>query len=86
MGSSEPSVPAYTGGITKIGGREVASNKKVGKNIVTSYNPSAGVQEANTFVESNLTPLYKSSMTPQDFSGYADTYILQRYKLSIQVM
>ena len=70
----EPAVPAYTGGKTIIGGREVASNKKVGKNIVTTYNPSAGVQEANTFVESNLTPLYKSAITPQDFSGYADTY------------
>ena len=73
-GESEPAVPAYTGGITRIGGRDVATNTKEGNNIVTTYNPSAGVQEANTFVESNLTPLYKSAMTSQDFSGYADTY------------
>src|SRR5574344_526844 len=71
---SAPKVPEYEGGITKIGGREVASNKKVGNDIVTTYNPSAGVQEANTFVESQLTPLYKSAITPQDFSGYANTY------------
>ena len=77
MGSSggdAPAVPAYTGGITRIGGREVASNKKVGNNIVTSYNPSAGVQEANEVVEGQLPAIYKSAMTPQDFSGYAETY------------
>jgi len=73
-GGDAPAVPAYTGGITRIGGREVASNKKVGNNIVTSYNPSAGVQKANTFVESQLAPLYKSALTSQDFSGYADDY------------
>lgn len=69
-----PEVPAYTGGITRIGGRDVATNTKEGNNIVTTYNPSAEVQKANTFVESQLAPLYKSAMTPQDFSGYADTY------------
>src|SRR5574344_282350 len=77
MGSGSkkaPAVPEYTGGITRIAGRDVATNTKEGNNIVTTYNPSAGVQEANTFVESQLTPLYKSAMTPQDFGSYADTY------------
>ena len=75
MGSkSKPEVPAYTGGITRIAGRDVATNTKEGNNIVTTYNPSAGVQEANTFVESQLAPLYKSAMTPQDFGSYADAY------------
>lgn len=75
MGSSEtPEAPPYQGGITRIGGREVASNKKVGNNIVTSYNPSAGVQKANKFVESQLAPLYKNALTSQDFTGYANDY------------
>ena len=77
MGSSggdAPAVPAYTGGITRIGGRDVATNTKEGNNIVTTYNPSAEIQKANTVVESQLTPLDKSAMIPQDFSGYADTY------------
>lgn len=75
MGSSDaPAVPEYTGGITRIGGRDVATNTKEGNNIVTTYNPSAGVQEANTFVESQLAPLYKNALTSQDFTGYANDY------------
>src|SRR5574344_1164886 len=73
-GGSEPEVPKYQGGITRIGGRDVATNTKEGNNIVTSYNPSAGVQEANTLVESQLAPLYKSALTSQDFTGYANDY------------
>lgn len=73
-GGDAPAVPAYTGGITRIGGRDVSTNTKEGNNIVTTYNPSAGVQEGNTFVESQLAPLYKNALTSQDFSGYADTY------------
>ena len=75
MGSSggdAPAVPAYTGGITKIDDRTIASNLKEGNNIVTSYNPSAKITEANTLVESQLAPLYKSALTSQDFSGYAN--------------
>ena len=71
-GGDAPAVPEYTGGITRIGGRDVATNTKEGNNIVTTYNPSTGVQEANTFVESQLTPLYKNALTSQDFSGYAN--------------
>ena len=75
MGSHKaPEVPPYQGGITRIGGRDVATNTKEGNNIVTTYNPSAGVQEANTLVEGQLPAIYKSAITPQDFSGYADTY------------
>src|SRR5574344_720299 len=69
-----PEVPKYEGGITRIAGRDVATNTKEGNNIVTSYNPSAKITEANTLVESQLAPLYKSAITPQDFSGYANTY------------
>lgn len=73
MGSHKaPEVPPYQGGITKIDGRTIASNLKEGNNIVTTYNPSAGVQKANTLVESQLTPLYKNALTSQDFSGYAN--------------
>ena len=71
---SEPKAPEYQGGITRIGGRDVATNTKEGNNIVTTYNPSANVQAANDVVEGQLPTLYKSAMTPQDFSGYADTY------------
>src|SRR5574344_1856981 len=76
MGSKghAPEVPAYTGGITRIAGRDVATNTKEGNNIVTTYNPSAGVQSANTLVEGQLPAIYKSAITPQDFSGYANTY------------
>ena len=75
MGSSDaPEVPPYQGGITKIDGRTIASNLKEGNNIVTSYNPGAKITEANTLVESQLAPLYKSAITPQDFGGYADAY------------
>lgn len=73
-GGDAPAVPPYQGGITKIDGRTIASNLKEGNNIVTTYNPSAKITEANTFVESQLTPLYKNAMTPQDFSSYADAY------------
>src|SRR5574344_758137 len=74
FGGSEPAVPAYIGGITRIAGRNVATNTKEGNNIVTSYNPSESVQSANTLVEGQLPAIYKSAITPQDFSGYANTY------------
>ena len=73
-GGDAPEVPPYQGGITKIDGRTIASNLKEGNNIVTSYNPSAKITEANTLVESQLAPLYQKALTSQDFSGYADTY------------
>ena len=72
--SSKPEVPAYTGGITRIGGRDVATNTKEGNNIVTTYNPSAGVQAANDVVEGQLPTLYKNALTPQDFTSYANDY------------
>ena len=72
--SSEPEVPAYQGGTTVIGGREVATNRKVGDNIVTSYNPTEQEQGAYNYVQSQLTPLYQNAMTSQDFGNYADTY------------
>src|SRR5574344_707434 len=74
FGGSEPAVPAYIGGITRIAGRNVATNTKEGNNIVTSYNPSESFQSANTLVEGQLPAIYKSAITPQDFSGYANTY------------
>lgn len=73
-GGDAPAVPAYQGGITKIDGRTIASNLKEGNNIVTSYNPSAKITEANTLVESQLAPLYQKALTSQDFSGYANDY------------
>ena len=73
-GGDAPAVPPYQGGITKIDGRTIASNLKEGNNIVTSYNPSAKITEANTLVESQLAPLYKSALTSQDFTGYANDY------------
>ena len=75
MGSSggdAPAVPEYQGGITRIAGRDVATNRKEGNNIVTSYNPSAEVQKANDVVEGQLPTLYKNALTSQDFSGYAN--------------
>src|SRR5574344_1903677 len=75
MGSKKtPEPPPYQGGITRIAGRDVATNTKEGNNIVTSYNPSESVQSANTLVEGQLPAIYKSAITPQDFSGYANTY------------
>src|SRR5574344_1737259 len=75
MGSKKtPEPPPYQGGITRIAGRDVATNTKEGNNIVTSYNPSESVQAANTLVEGQLPAIYKSAITPQDFSGYANTY------------
>ena len=72
--SSEPPVPKYTGGITKIDGREIAKNYMSGGNIVNEYNPSAKITEANTLTEGLLPAIYKSAMTPQDFTGYANEY------------
>ena len=72
-GSSEPSVPAYTGGITKIGGREVASNKMEGGNVVTSYNPTEQEQNAYNYVQGQLPSIYKNALNNQDFTGYANT-------------
>src|SRR5574344_453648 len=71
---SAPEVPKYEGGITRIAGRDIATNTKEGNNIVNSYNPSESVQSANTLVEGQLPAIYKSAITPQDFSGYANTY------------
>ena len=71
-GGHAPDVPPYQGGITRIGGRDVATNMKEGNNIVTSYNPSANVQAANDVVEGQLPTLYKNALTSQDFSGYAN--------------
>ena len=69
-----PEVPPYQGGITRIGGRDVATNTKEGNNIVTTYNPSANVQAANDVVEGQLPTLYKNALTSQDFTGYANDY------------
>src|SRR5574344_151745 len=75
MGSKKaPAVPEYQGGITRIAGRDVATNTKEGNNIVNSYNPSESVQSANTLVEGQLPAIYKSAITPQDFGSYADAY------------
>ena len=71
---SEPPVPAYQGGITKIDGRTISSNVKEGDNVVTTYNPSANVQAANDIVEGQLPTLYKNALTSQDFTGYANDY------------
>ena len=70
--SHTPDVPPYQGGITRIAGRDVATNTREGNNIVTTYNPSAGVQKANDVVEGQLPTLYKNALTSQDFSGYAN--------------
>src|SRR5574344_2090220 len=71
---SAPEVPKYEGGITRIAGRDVATNTKEGNNIVNSYNPSESIQSANTLVEGQLPAIYKSAITPQDFGSYADAY------------
>ena len=73
-GSSEPAVPAYAGGITKINGKTIASNTMQGGNVVNEYTPSANITAANEAVEGQLPAIYKSAITPQDFSGYAETY------------
>src|SRR5574344_617131 len=71
---SAPEPPPYQGGITRIAGRDIATNTKEGNNIVNSYNPSESVQSANTLVEGQLPAIYKSAITPQDFGSYADAY------------
>ena len=75
MGSkSKPEAPPYTGAITRIGGRDVATNTKEGNNVVTSYNPTAQEQAGYQLAQSQITPLYQKALTSQDFSGYADAY------------
>src|SRR5574344_1892951 len=75
MGSSDkPEAPAYTGATTRIGGRDVATNRKEGNNVVTSYNPTAQEQAGYQYAQSQIQPLYQKALSSQDFSNYADTY------------
>src|SRR5574344_206072 len=75
MGSSDkPEAPAYTGATTRIAGRDVATNRKEGNNVVTSYNPTAQEQAGYQLAQNQITPLYQKALTSQDFSGYANTY------------
>lgn len=72
-GSSEPSVPAYTGGTTRIAGRDVATNRMEGNNVVTSYNPTAQEQTAYEYVQGQLPSIYQNALSNQDFTDYANT-------------
>jgi len=74
MGSKSPEQKPYTGGITRIGGRDVATNTMEGNNVVTSFNPTAQEQQAYDYVQSQLTPIYQRALSNQDFGSYADTY------------
>lgn len=70
--TKEPSVPAYTGGITRIGGRDVSTNTKEGNNIVTTYNPTSQEQSAYDYVQSQLPSIYQNALSNQDFTDYAN--------------
>lgn len=72
-GDSAPAVPAYTGGTTRIAGRDVATNRKEGDNIVTSYNPTAQEQQAYQYVQGQLPSIYQNALSNQDFTDYANT-------------
>lgn len=75
MGNSDkPEAPAYTGATTRIAGRDVATNRKEGNNVITSYNPTAQEQAGYQYAQSQLSPLYQKALSSQDFSGYADAY------------
>lgn len=81
-GSSEPSVPAYTGGITRIAGRDVATNTKEGNNVVTSYNPTSQEQQAYEYVQGQLPSIYQNALSNQDFSNYANAYAQNQLDLA----
>jgi hypothetical protein len=73
MGSKgKPEQKPYTGGITRIGGRDVATNTMEGNNVVTAYNPTAQEQQAYNYVQSQLTPIYQRALSNQDFTSYAN--------------
>ena len=74
MGSSQPEAPAYTGATTRIGGRDVSTNRKVGNNVVTSYNPTAQEQAGYEYAQSQIQPLYQKALASQDFTPYAEAY------------
>ena len=72
MGSKAPQQQPYTGGITRIGGRDVATNTKEGNNIVTAYNPTAQEQSAYNYVQGQLPSIYQNALSNQDFTDYAN--------------
>ena len=76
MGSSKkaPEQQPYTGGITRIAGRDVATNTKEGNNIVTTYNPTAQEQQAYLDVQNQLPSIYQKALSNEDFTDYANNY------------
>ena len=74
MGSSKPKQEAYSGGITRIGGRDVATNTKEGNNIVTAYNPTAQEEQSYQYVQNQLPSIYQKALSNEDFSDYANDY------------
>lgn len=77
-GSSEPEVPAYQGGITRIAGRDVAKNYKQGNDVISEYNPTAQEQAAFNALQERLPALYSGATTGQDFSPYAEAFKQQQ--------
>jgi len=69
-----PEAPAYQGGTTKIGDREVSTNRKVGNNIEVTYNPTSQEAQAMDYLQNQLPSLYQGAMQPQDFNKQAEAY------------